>query len=110
MDTIHFALYQFICYRDESRTQSHKIRFLSAGFLSDVTSTYNEAFYFSGAAIAVCTCVLSLVQVFAPMRTRGPTEITDELGQRRFSVSKQDTSDTSELVECLVVVDKVTTL
>lgn len=111
------------CYRDESRTQSHKLHFLSAGFLSDITSTYNEAFYFSGAAIAVCACVLSLVPVFAPLRTRGPSEITDELGQkkrrpsfferyvqRHVGVSKQETSDTSEVVEYLVVVDKVTTL
>lgn len=96
---------------------------LIAGFLSDVTSTYNEAFYFSGAAIALCTCVLSLVPVFAPMRTSELTEIkmaSDQLSekkrrpsffekyvQRYFSVSDQEPCD---VVEYLLVVDKVTTV
>ncbi|KAL9965736.1 hypothetical protein ACROYT_G029578 [Oculina patagonica] len=94
---------------------------LIAGFLSEITSTYNEAFYFSGAAIAVCTCVLSLVPVFAPMRRPGPTEIkmkSDEFEERKrrpsffekyvqryFSVSNEDPC---EVVEYLLVVDKVT--
>jgi len=92
-----------------------------SGFLSDITSTYNEAFYFSGASIAVCTCVLSLVPVFTPMRRPGPTEVkmkSDELEgkkrrpsflekyvQRYFRVLQEDPG---EVVECLVVVDKET--
>ena len=92
-----------------------------AGFLSEITSTYNEAFYFSGAAIAVATCILSLVPIFAPMRKPGPTEIkmkSDELEERKrrpsffekyvqryFSVSDGEPCD---VVEYLLVVDKVT--
>ena len=95
--------------------------FSFSGFLSDITNTYNEAFYFSGASIAVCTCVLSLVPVFAPMRRPGPTEIrmkSDELEekqrrpsffekyvQRYFRVSEEDPD---EVVEYLVVFDKET--
>ena len=90
---------------------------MTAGFLSEITSTYNEAFYFSGAAIAVCTCVLSLVPVFAPMRRPGATEIKmdpdkkrrpsffEKYVQRYFSVSSDDSC---EVVEYLLVVDKVT--
>lgn len=48
---------------------------LLAGFLSEITSTYNEAFFFSGAAIAVCAGILSLVPVLTPMRRQGATEI-----------------------------------
>lgn len=61
---------------------------LIAGFLSDVTNTYNEAFYFSGAAIAICSCALSLVPVFAPMEARRSEEIkiaSEELGERESS-------------------------
>ena len=61
---------------------------LSTGFLSDVTNTYNEAFYFSGAAIAICSCALSLVPVFAPMEARRSEEIkiaSEELGERESS-------------------------
>lgn len=48
---------------------------LIAGFLSEITSTYNEAFFFSGGMIAVCACILSLVPVLTPMRQHGVTEI-----------------------------------
>ena len=92
-----------------------------SGFLSDITSTYNEAFYFSGACIALCACVLSLVPVFAPMRRPSPTEmkmkskgieekkrrpsVFEKYVQRYFRVSDDDAS---EVMEYLLVVDKVT--
>ena len=92
-----------------------------SGFLSDITSTYNEAFYFSGACIAVCAFVLSLVPVFAPMRRPSPTEmkmkskgieekkrrpsVFEKYVQRYFRVSDDDAS---EVMEYLLVVDKVT--
>lgn len=69
----------------------------------------------------MCTCVLSLVPVFAPMRKPGPSEIkmkSDEFEERKrrtsffekyvkryFSVSN---GDPCEVVEYLLVVDKVT--
>ena len=92
-----------------------------SGFLSDITSTYNEAFYFSGACIAVCAFVLSLVPVFAPMRRPSPTEmkmkskgieekkrrpsVFEKYVQKYFRVSDDDAS---EVMEYLLVVDKVT--
>lgn len=95
--------------------------FLSTGFLSDITSSYNETFYFSGASIAICACILSLVPVFAPMRTSVPVEIkmtSNEIAeikrrpsffekyvQRHFSASYQRPA---EVVEHLLVVDKIT--
>lgn len=98
------------------------VLYFFSGFLSDITSTYNEAFYFSGASIAVCTCVLSLVPVFAPIRRLGPTEIkmkSDELEEKKRRPSFFEKyvqryfrvlEDPCEVVECLVVVDKVTTV
>ena len=93
-----------------------------SGFLSDITSTYNEAFYFSGACIAVCACVLSLVPVFAPMRRPSPTEMkmkSDELEEKKRRpsffekyVQRSDTrvsdDDPGEVIEYLLVVDKET--
>ena len=49
--------------------------FIFLGFLSEITSTFNEAFFFSGGMIAVCACILSLVPVLTPMRQHGVTEI-----------------------------------
>jgi len=95
--------------------------FSFSGFLSDITSTYNEAFYFSGACIAVCTCALSLVPVFAPMRRPGPTEIkmkSDELEQKKRRPSffekyvqryfRAAEEDTGEYLDYIVVVDRET--
>ena len=59
------------------------------GFLSEITSTYNEAFYFSGACIAMSTCVLSLVPVFAPMRRPGPIEDPGEVVEHLMIVEKE---------------------
>ena len=94
--------------------------FSFSGFLSDITSTYNEAFYFSGASIAVCTCALSLVPVFAPMRRPGPTEIkmkSDELEQKKRRpsffekyVQRYFRASEEEYIEYTVVVDKETAL
>lgn len=61
---------------------------LIAGFLSDVTSTYHEAFYFSGATIAICACALSLIP--PPMKARLPagTKATpDEFGEEKWRQS-----------------------
>ena len=99
------ALRQFV------RFLRHMLRFVSAGFLSDVTSTYNEAFFFSGAAIALCTCVLSLVPVFSLIRTRVPTEIkmtSDNRGERERIMFKCFEQEPCEVVEYFVVVDRVT--
>lgn len=93
---------------------------LIAGFLSDITSTYNEAFYFSGAAIALCTGLLSFVPVLTPMRSPGVREMkmtSDELGKKRRPsffekyVQRYLSSSEpkpSEFEEYLFVVDKIT--
>ena len=58
------------------------------GFLSDITSTYHEAFYFSGATIAICACALSLIP--PPMKARLPAETnatSDEFGEEKWRPS-----------------------
>ena len=112
-DTIFWLLFL-------SSSLRHQNYFVFSGFLSDITSSYNEAFYFSGAAIALCTGLLSFVPVLTPMRSRDVKEMkmtSDELGKKRrpsfFEKYVQrylssSEPEPSEVEEYLFVVDKIT--
>ena len=93
-----------------------------AGFLSDITSSYHESFYFSGATVAACTCLLFVVPVFVPnykrhgvieevrmgeSQEKSSKSILDRYVRRYFSVSQGEPCNAGEY---FIVVDKVSSV